>query len=52
LSTASQGNIVQTDAAATASGNFQAANGLGVFHAAIAGGYVFDFKGVEWMRRR
>jgi len=47
LSTASQGNIVQTDAAATASGNFQRQTASAFSTAAIAGGYVFDFKGVD-----
>ena len=47
LSTASQGNIVQTDATATASGDFRRQTTSAFSTAAIAGGYVFDFKGVD-----
>jgi len=47
LSTASQGNIVQTDATGTASGDFQRQTASAFSTAAIAGGYVFDFKGVD-----
>src|SRR5262249_10357020 len=47
LSTASQGSIVQTDTIAAASGNFQRQTESSFSTAAIAGGYVFDFKGLE-----
>lgn len=47
LSTTSAGVIVQTDVDATASGSFQRQNTASFSNAAIAGGYVFDFRGVE-----
>ena len=46
LSTATDGFIGQTDVSATASGSFQRQNPTAFADAAIAGGYVFDFKGV------
>jgi hypothetical protein len=47
LSTTTQGVIAQTDVDVTASGSFQRQNTAAFTDAAIAGGYVFDFKGVE-----
>lgn len=47
LSTSSQGSITQMDGTVTANGSFQRQN-IGAFSdPAIAGGYVFDFNGVE-----
>jgi hypothetical protein len=47
LSSTTQGVIAQTDVEATASGSFQRQNTAAFSDQAIAGGYVFDFKGVE-----
>ena len=47
LSTTSAGMIIQTDAAATASGSFQRQTASAFTNAAISGGYVFDFNGVD-----
>src|SRR5215472_1103620 len=47
LSSATAGSIVQTDVDVTASGSFERQNAGAFANAAIAGGYVFDFKGVE-----
>jgi hypothetical protein len=47
LSSTTQGFIAQTDVDATASGSFQRQNTGAFTNAAIAGGYVFDFKGVD-----
>ena len=47
LSTTSSGMIIQTDAAATASGSFQRQTSSAFTNAAITGGYVFDFNGVD-----
>jgi hypothetical protein len=47
LSTATAGSITQTDVAVTASGTFERQNSAAFANAAIAGGYVFDFKGVD-----
>jgi len=47
LSSSAEGLIVQTDVAATASGSFQRQNPATFSNAAIAGGYVFDFSGVD-----
>jgi hypothetical protein len=47
LSTTTQGFIAQTDVNTTASGSFQRQNPSAFANAAIAGGYVFDFKGVD-----
>lgn len=47
LSSTATGMIVQTDVAATASGSFQRQNPAAFSNAAIAGGYVFDFNGVD-----
>jgi len=47
LSTATAGSIVQTDVDVTASGSFERQNAGAFANAAIAGGYVFDFKGVD-----
>ncbi len=47
LSTATSGSIVQTDVDVTASGSFDRQNSAAFANAAISGGYVFDFKGVD-----
>jgi len=47
LTTATQGLIAQTDADTTASGSIQRQNPAAFSNPAIAGGYVFDFSGVE-----
>lgn len=47
LVSSAQGAVAQTDATVTASGTFQRQNPGTFSNAAIAGGYVFDFKGVE-----
>jgi hypothetical protein len=47
LSTATAGSITQTDVAVTASGTFDRQNSAAFANAAIAGGYMFDFKGVD-----
>jgi hypothetical protein len=47
FSSTTQGVIAQTDVDVTASGSFQRQNPAAFNDAAIAGGYVFDFKGVE-----
>jgi hypothetical protein len=47
LSSSTQGFVAQTDLDVTASGSFQRQNTAAFTDAAIAGGYVFDFKGVE-----
>ena len=47
LSTTAGGSIAQTDTPATASGSFQRQNAAAFSNAAIAGGYVFDFNGVD-----
>jgi len=47
LVSSAQGTVAQTDATVTASGTFQRQNPGSFSNAAIAGGYVFDFKGVE-----
>jgi len=47
LSTTSAGMIIQTDAGATASGNFQRQTSSAFTNSAITGGYVFDFNGVD-----
>jgi hypothetical protein len=47
LSSATQGFIAQTDVDITASGSFQRQNTGAFTNAAIAGGYSFDFKGVD-----
>jgi len=47
LSTTTQGFIAQTDVNTTASGSFQRQNSAAFVNAAIAGGYVFEFKGVD-----
>lgn len=47
LSTTAQGFIAQTDVNTTASGSFQQQNPAAFTDAAINGGYVFDFKGVD-----
>ena len=47
LSSATQGFIAQTDVDMTASGSFQRQNTGAFTNAAIAGGYSFDFKGVD-----
>ncbi len=47
LTTTTQGFVVQTDVNATASGSFQKQNTAAFSDAAIAGGYVFDFSGID-----
>jgi hypothetical protein len=47
LSSTTQGFVAQTDVDVTSSGSFQRQNTAAFTDAAIAGGYVFDFKGVE-----
>lgn len=47
LASTTQGVIAQTDADATAGGSFQRQNPAAFSNPAIAGGYVFDFNGVE-----
>lgn len=47
LSTVTEGFIAQTDVNTTASGSFQRQSPTAFADAAIVGGYVFDFKGVE-----
>jgi len=47
LSSTAEGLIVQTDVDATASGSFQRQNTAAFSNTAIAGGYVFDFNGVD-----
>jgi hypothetical protein len=47
LSSNVAGSIVQTDVDSTASGSFQRQNTAAFSNAAIAGGYVFDFNGVD-----
>jgi hypothetical protein len=47
LSSTAAGSIAQTDADATASGTFQRQNAAAFSNPAIAGGYVFDFNGVD-----
>jgi hypothetical protein len=47
LPSTTQGLIAQTDVDSTASGSFQRQNSAAFSNPAIAGGYVFDFKGVE-----
>src|ERR1700737_4506492 len=47
LSTNSQGSIIQMDGTVTANGSFQRQNTGAFSNPAIAGGYVFDFNGVE-----
>ena len=47
LVSSAQGTVAQTDATVTASGTFQRQNPGSFSNAAIASGYVFDFKGVE-----
>ena len=47
LVSTTQGVIAQTDANVTASGSFQRQNPAAFSNPAIAGGYVFDFNGVE-----
>ncbi len=47
LSTANAGLIVETDLDVTASGSFQRQNVASFSDAAIAGGYVFNFSGVD-----
>ena len=47
LASTTQGFIAQTDVAATATGSFQRQNSAAFSNPAIAGGYVFDFNGVE-----
>jgi hypothetical protein len=47
LTTNSQGSIVQMDGTVTANGSFQRQNTGAFSDAAIAGGYVFDFNGVD-----
>jgi hypothetical protein len=47
LSSTTQGVIAQTDVDVTASGSLQRQNTAAFTDAAIAGGYVFDFKGVD-----
>jgi hypothetical protein len=47
LVSSAQGTVAQTDATVTSSGTFQRQNPASFSNAAIAGGYVFDFKGVE-----
>ena len=47
LSSTTQGLIAQTDVDTTASGSFQRQNSAAFSNQAIAGGYVFDFNGVE-----
>jgi hypothetical protein len=47
LSSATQGFIAQTDVDSTASGSFQRQNSGAFSNPAIAGGYVFDFNGVD-----
>jgi hypothetical protein len=47
LSTTSAGVIAQTDTQVTASGSFQRQNTASFSNAAIAGGYAFDFSGVD-----
>ena len=48
LSSTAQGFIAQTDVNATASGSFQRQNPAAFSNPAIAGGYVFDFNGVDF----
>ena len=47
LSTTSDGRIIQTDPASTASGSFQRQTSSAFANATISGGYVFDFSGVD-----
>jgi hypothetical protein len=47
LVSTTQGFIAQTDVDSTASGSFQRQNSAAFSNPAIAGGYVFDFNGVE-----
>ena len=47
LVSSAQGAVAQTDATVTASGTFQRQNPGTFSNAGIAGGYVFDLKGVE-----
>jgi hypothetical protein len=47
LSSTTQGFIAQTDVDSTASGSFLRQNSAAFSNPAIAGGYVFDFNGVE-----
>jgi hypothetical protein len=47
LSSTTQGFIAQTDVSATAIGSFQRQNPAAFSNPAIAGGYVFDFNGVD-----
>ena len=47
LSSTTEGAIGQTDVDVTASGSFQRQNTAAFTDKALAGGYVFDFKGVE-----
>lgn len=47
LSTTTAGSIAQTDVDSTASGSFERQNTAAFSNAAIAGGYVFDFDGVD-----
>jgi hypothetical protein len=47
LSTGTQGTIIQTDVAATASGTFQRQTSSAFSNAAIQGGYVFDVRGID-----
>src|SRR5262249_53973488 len=47
LVSSAQGTLAETDATVTASGTFQRQNPGSFSNASIAGGYVFDFKGIE-----
>ena len=47
LPSTTQGFIAQTDVDSTAGGSFQRQNSAAFSNPAIAGGYVFDFKGVD-----
>jgi len=48
LSSTTRGFIAQTDVNSTASGSFQRQNTAAFSNPAIAGGYVFDFAGVDY----
>jgi hypothetical protein len=47
LVSSAQGTVAQTDATVTASGTFQRQNSGSFSNASIAGGYVFDLKGID-----
>jgi hypothetical protein len=47
LTSATQGVIAQTDVNSTATGSFQRQNAAAFSNAAISGGYVFDFAGIN-----